>query len=133
MNPSGVIAIGIGLLVVAVIRGIRSVRADVDEMKLSIAQVMREVESHEWHVQHFEPPGRWRDDMLYLLADAKQSLAAANMQTPKVLVSQKARRHVLRLERHAVEQLRAYRAHKKSAETWNEYLSEKHIHDMPHA
>ncbi len=133
MNTSGIVAIGIGLVVVAVMRSVRSLRAEIAEMKYSLTLVMREIESHEWQVQNFEPPGKWRDDMLALLTDAKKTLAAAEVQALRVHVSPRMRRRARQLQQQAMDQLRMYRRRKFDAELWSAYLASKQIDEIPHA
>ncbi len=133
MNTSGIVAIGIGLIVVSVMRSMRSLRADIAEMKASFTLVLREIESHEWQVQNFEPPGRWREDMLALLADAKKKLVTAQMQVLRVHVSPAVRRRAKDLQQQALDQLSTYQRYKHSAEQWSVYLASQRLDEMAHA
>ncbi|MBP9668876.1 MAG: hypothetical protein KBE09_01145 [Candidatus Pacebacteria bacterium] len=133
MNTSGIIGIGIGLALVVVMRSIRSLRADIAELKSSLVLILREIESHEWKVSHFEPQGKWREDMLAMLADAKHALTAAQQHAVRVHLSPKMRRRTKELRDHGMAQLRQYQKFKRDTELWRVYLSNKQISEIPHA
>lgn len=133
MNTAGLIALTIGVAVVALVRGTCALRAEIAEIKSSFVSLIREIESHEWHVRTHEAPGKWREDMLQLLADAKKAMREAEAQTARVHLSRKARRRALELQRHAVERLRVYRSQQKTVEAWRIHLLDHPVDTMPQA